>query len=338
MKKQFLLVLVFLFTAVSVMAQDVTRSPSGARFRIAKAGTGPKIKIDDIVTFNFVQKNGKDSVLMSSYQAGRPVKIKIQASKNIGDLMDVFTMLSLKDSAIVYIPTDSIFQGHDDQRPPFLTKGSDLVFNIKIERIQTLDEAIAENNRAIDSLKSQEKVDLNTYLANKRFANLKTTPSGLMYGITTPSLKPKPVAGDTVYVNYVGRTLAGKVFDTSIEAEAKKAGLIQPGRPYEPISFPLGSQAVIPGWEEGLMLMNSGSKGYFIIPSNLAYGEQGSGEDIKPYSTLFFEIELVKVARPVRAAAAKPAVKKPATTPAKKPVTTPKKPAAPVKKPVTKKS
>jgi hypothetical protein len=153
------------------------------------------------------------------------------------------------------------------------------------------------------------------------------------------------VNGDTVYVNYTGRTLDGKVFDSSIEAEAKKGGLEQPGRVYEPISFALGEGRVIPGWEQGLLLVNEGAKATFIIPSDLAYGPQGAGADIKPFSTLIFDLELVKVKKPAKPTAtpvkkpapAKPAVKKPAASsgkPAAKPATKP----APGKTTTTKKN
>jgi hypothetical protein len=176
-----------------------------------------------------------------------------------------------------------------------------------------------------------EKTTLAAYLADKKLP-LTTTASGLMYAVTTPSTGIKPAKGDTLLVNYIGATLDGNVFDTSIQSEATKAGLEQPGRAYEPIRLVVGNGEVIPGWDEGLLLFNQGSKGTLIIPSDLAYGEQGGGEVIKPFSTLRFDVELVKVIKPKPVAAPAPAatpVKKPTATPVKKPAaTTVKKPAA----------
>jgi FKBP-type peptidyl-prolyl cis-trans isomerase len=84
-------------------------------------------------------------------------------------------------------------------------------------------------------------------------------------------------AGKEVSVNYKGELLNGKVFDSSIEAEAKKANLNQGGRTYEPIKFTLGKGQVIKGWDEGIALLKKGGKAILVIPSPLAYGERGAG-------------------------------------------------------------
>jgi FKBP-type peptidyl-prolyl cis-trans isomerase len=119
-------------------------------------------------------------------------------------------------------------------------------------------------------------------------------------------------------VNYTGRMLDGKVFDSSIESVAKEAGLQQEGRKYEPIPVILGTTSVIQGWTEGLLLLNEGSKAKFIIPSSLGYGDQSAG-DIPPYSTLVFDVELVKI-KPIKHAPKPVAHKAPVkhTTAAKK--------------------
>jgi FKBP-type peptidyl-prolyl cis-trans isomerase FkpA len=109
-------------------------------------------------------------------------------------------------------------------------------------------------------------------------------------------------------VNYAGRNLDGTLFDSSIESVAKAGGLQQPGRTYEPLQVVIGTDSIIPGWNEGLLLLNEGSKATLIIPSALAYGAQGQG-DIKPYSTLVFDVELVKV-KPAKHPVPKPVVKK----------------------------
>lgn len=115
---------------------------------------------------------------------------------------------------------------------------------------------------------------------NKKNAGVKTTASGLQYLVINPGSGAKPAATDTVLVNYRGTLLNGTEFDSSYKRN-------------EPLSLSLNR--VIPGWTEGMQLMSAGAKYKFFIPYNLAYGERGAGQDIPPYSTLVFEIELLKV-------------------------------------------
>ena len=105
------------------------------------------------------------------------------------------------------------------------------------------------------------------------------TKSGLQYKIIKKGTGKKPKATDKVKVHYTGKLLDGRVFDSSIERG-------------EPIEFMLNQ--VIPGWTEGLQLMNEGSKYELYIPYNLAYGEQTMGISA-PGSTLIFEVELLEV-------------------------------------------
>ncbi|MDN3550364.1 FKBP-type peptidyl-prolyl cis-trans isomerase [Mucilaginibacter aquaedulcis] len=283
----------------------------GAFYQLFTNNTGEKIKLNDVITFNFIQKTDKDSILYSTYKAGKPVQAQIQPSQNVGDLMDVFPLLTVKDSALVKVPTDSVFKGHEESRPPFFPKGSYLTFILKIEKVQSLNDAIAEKKAEGQKLKDAEAASAGSYITSHKLTPV-TTASGLKYMVTRPSVKRKPLAGDTVLVNYTGRTLSGKVFDSSVETEAKGAGLDQPGRKYEPISVVLGQGQVIPGWDEGLLLLNEGSKATLIVPSSLAYGDRGAGEDIAPYSTLLFDVELVKVKPGKHAVAPKTGIMNPA--------------------------
>jgi len=118
--------------------------------------------------------------------------------------------------------------------------------------------------------------------ANASKAGVVTLPSGLQYEIITAGTGPKPTAADQVKCHYHGTTIDGKVFDSSVDRG-------------EPAVFPVGQ--VIPGWTEALQLMPVGSKWKLFIPAALAYGEKGAGADIKPNSTLIFEVELLEIVK-----------------------------------------
>jgi FKBP-type peptidyl-prolyl cis-trans isomerase FklB len=130
---------------------------------------------------------------------------------------------------------------------------------------------VAENNR-----KEGEAF----LAANKTKEGVVTLPSGLQYKVLTAGTGPKPTAADTVVCNYRGTFINGTEFDSSTAHG-------------EPSTFPVGR--VIPGWTEALQLMPVGSKWQLFIPSNLAYGQKGAGDDIPPNTTLIFEVELLSI-------------------------------------------
>ncbi|WP_443937778.1 FKBP-type peptidyl-prolyl cis-trans isomerase [Pedobacter sp. MW01-1-1] len=115
---------------------------------------------------------------------------------------------------------------------------------------------------------------------NKKRPGVQTTASGLQYEVLTAGTGAKPTETDSVLVHYSGKLINGNEFDSSYKRN-------------EPITLTL--DGVIRGWTEGLQLMNTGSKYRLFIPYTLGYGERGAGQDIPPYSTLIFDIELLKV-------------------------------------------
>jgi len=115
---------------------------------------------------------------------------------------------------------------------------------------------------------------------NARRPEVTQTKSGLQYEVLSEGSGRSPKATDTVRCHYEGRLLDGSVFDSSYQRG-------------EPADF--GLNQVIAGWTEGVQLMKEGAKYRFFIPYLLAYGERGAGSSIPPYSTLVFDVELIKV-------------------------------------------
>jgi len=115
---------------------------------------------------------------------------------------------------------------------------------------------------------------------NAKRSEVITLESGLQYEIMTAANGPIPTATDKVKVHYHGSLINGTVFDSSVNRG-------------EPATF--GVTQVISGWVEALQLMPVGSKWKLFIPSNLAYGAQGAGQQIGPHTTLVFEVELLEI-------------------------------------------
>jgi FKBP-type peptidyl-prolyl cis-trans isomerase FklB len=108
-------------------------------------------------------------------------------------------------------------------------------------------------------------------------------PSGLQYEVISSgdASGEKPTAASSVTTHYTGMLVNGTVFDSSVERG-------------EPATFPVNG--VIAGWTEALQLMVPGDKWKLYIPYDLAYGERGAGQDIPPFATLIFDIELISIA------------------------------------------
>lgn len=128
----------------------------------------------------------------------------------------------------------------------------------------------------------KEYIDQNeAYLAeNKNKAGVVVTSSGLQYEVVKMGTGPKPISESMVKVHYTGILIDGTEFDSSVKRN-------------EPAQFPVSG--VIAGWTEALQLMPVGSKFKLYIPQALAYGANGAGDVIKPYSTLIFDVELLEI-------------------------------------------
>ena len=146
----------------------------------------------------------------------------------------------------------------------------------------TLGAAFSEIHKRMEAEKAAQFetviAEANAFLAkNAERPEVTVTDSGLQYEIIHSGEGEKPTAQSTVRVDYHGTLLNGDVFDSSYDR----------GQPAE---FPVGG--VIKGWTEALQLMDVGDKWRLTIPHDLAYGEQGAGGAIQPYSTLVFDVEL----------------------------------------------
>lgn len=147
---------------------------------------------------------------------------------------------------------------------------------------------IQENNKAyLAKLEEEKKRKAEEFAKNQQKlvddlkAGMQQTESGLFYKITKKTEGAAPTAGKNVAVHYAGRLADGSEFDNSF-----KRG--------EPLQFPVGVGRVIPGWDEGIMLLKEGETATLLIPPTLGYGARGAGGVIPPNAWLVFDVELVK--------------------------------------------
>jgi len=202
-------------------------------------------------------------------------ELSSQADK-VGYILGYQMGRSLKDQGVTVAP-DRVIQG---LRYASVGTKSLLTDDEMRSVMMALQADIQAKNQVKDSAAAvANKKEGDAFLAeNRTKPGVKTTASGLQYKVIKEGAGPRPTAASTVTVHYRGTHLNGDEFDNSYQRN-------------EPATFPLNG--VIPGWSEGVQLMNSGAKYQFFIPANLAYGERGSPPAIGPNQTLIFEVELL---------------------------------------------
>lgn len=233
-----------------------------------------------------------DSALLPSHDD----ILMLQESQFAGDLYEGLAMMHKGDSASFIVNIDSTFKYLFGQpNLPEQYKSTDVMrFEIRLNDFypeseyaqhfaQKVRKANAERIEKMKADHPEETLkaaqDLAVYLDMKKIV-AEPTESGLIYVMTTEGNGEKPTAGQMVKVHYTGKLLDGTVFDSSVDRG-------------EPINIPIGVGQVIPGWDEGIMMMSKGEKGVLYVPYYLAYGDRQAGDKIVPFSNLIFEVELI---------------------------------------------
>jgi FKBP-type peptidyl-prolyl cis-trans isomerase FkpA len=259
-----------------------TKSGVGYKFHLEnKSASTPEIGSILTMRLNY---GSPDSVFYSTdFVPDGVMKLPLNESQYEGDLFEVLSMMHEGDSATFLLKAEPFFlkTAGFPQVPEFAQGLENLVFNISLDKVQTELQVMAEQEAQMAEAQSSEMVKMQEYLEENNIT-VEPNPSGMYYIEHTRGKGAKPQVGEKVKVHYTGTLLDGKKFDSSVDR----------GQPFE---FTLGVGQVIRGWDEGIALMNVGTKATFILPSSMAYGERGAGRDIPPFSPLLFEVELLEV-------------------------------------------
>lgn len=266
------------------------KTQGGLEYEIVKDEKGTnKPGVGDIVEMHMhvSYKDGKtDTTLFDSRKMNNnnPIPFPLPAPTFRGDVTEGFMMLTPGDSAIFRVSVDSI-KKTGAQLPDFMKSGTRIEYRTVLVSVKKASQAREEQEQ-----KSKEQVGKDEALLQEYFTknNLKPekTPSGMYYIIEKQGAGAKAQNGQMVTVNYTGRTLDGTIFDSNTDAAFHHA---------EPFKFLLGAGQVIRGWDEGVALMNKGSKGKLFIPSGMAYGPSSPNPKIPANAVLTFDIEVTDI-------------------------------------------
>ncbi|HSZ24724.1 MAG TPA: FKBP-type peptidyl-prolyl cis-trans isomerase [Cytophagaceae bacterium] len=269
-------------TVAPAPKKDYKKSPNGLLYKFFVNKEGVNAKSGDVLRLNFALKTEKDSLLRSTFKEGNPAELPLRSSPYKGSLEEGLMMMSVGDSASFLVNADSLFaKVFFTPLPPFIRKGSNVEFVIKMIHIMTEEEYKKEKEKTTAEMVAKEDQTIQEYLTKNNLKGTKTA-SGLYYVQTAAGNGVKAEKGKTVSVHYTGKLLNGTKFDSSVDR----------GQPFE---FGLGAGQVIQGWDEGIALMSVGEKGILLVPSVLGYGARGAGGAIPPNSVLIFDVELLGV-------------------------------------------
>jgi len=266
------------------------KTKSGLEYQIVRDEPGTqKPQPGDFVEINVIVRT-KDTVLMDSRKnMGKPVEFQMQHPQPKGDPIEGIMLMTKGDSAVFRIPIDSMIKP-GQPLPPFLKKGGMMEYDVVLVSIKTLEEKKAEDQVKVANQKGFDDSILQDYFTKNNIHPSKTA-SGLYYSITKEGSGNTPQKGQSVTVNYTGKTMDGMPFDSNVDTNFHHK---------QPFTVALGQGRVIPGWDEGLALLKKGSKATLYIPSTLAYGPQSPTPKIAPNSILIFDVEVtdIKDAKP----------------------------------------
>ncbi|MFD2717945.1 FKBP-type peptidyl-prolyl cis-trans isomerase [Hymenobacter monticola] len=286
-----------------------SRLPTGTEYRLFRKDAGGRYqpralapsdapyasRAGQVLTVFMEFRTGRDSVLMKS-RAVQPLPqpVALPAQPTRGGLEEALGLLLPGDSAVFRFQADTIFANTFRQSvPPFLRKGGNtLVVLASAQELVTMAEMTARHEKLQAEFAKKELAKSAGQLAKddaiiqvylkKNHATARKTAGGTYYILKKLGTGPTPKKGQNVRVLYRGTVLTtGQEFDSS----AKHGN--------EPFAFALGAGQVIQGWDQGIAMLNKGSKAVLLIPSPLAYGTRGAGADIPANAVLRFEVELV---------------------------------------------
>jgi FKBP-type peptidyl-prolyl cis-trans isomerase FkpA len=240
------------------------------------------VRVGSIVTLSL--KYGlKDSTLFDSKSISQPIILPVTAAQYEGDFYECLLLLKQGDSATFVLKAGPLFTKTFGQQsvPPFCTNESDIYFDVKVKKAQTQEEVDKETAVKNMEMEKEEMANLQAYVA-KNNITVQPTTTGIYYLETKKGTGKSAFKDGYVTAHYTVYLLGGEKLFSTIERG-------------EPVDFKFGSQFENKGFQEVISMMKEGGKANAIVPSAMAFGAQGAGSVVPPFSTLYYEIELVKI-------------------------------------------
>lgn len=260
-------------------SSNYTEHSNGLKYRFIESNTlGQNPENGDIVVLA-IKYYTVDHKLID---ASDYYRMQVTNSTYQGDLHSGLQMLQVGDSVCFMMDASNFYEKtRKSDLPKELKQGDELLIYLRLKNIISAESLISERRSLYHTDEQQELSLLKNYLERTNVSS-EPTSSGMYIIHQTEGSGDLAVKGNTLLVHYTGKTIDGKVFDTSWDKPA-------------PLQFTIGDGQAIAGWNEGFQFIKKGGKARLIIPSRLAYGKDGFRNIILPYSTLIFDVELIDI-------------------------------------------
>jgi FKBP-type peptidyl-prolyl cis-trans isomerase len=259
------------------------RTMHGIHYKLLSIGDDTQKAVPgDFITIDLAYKTINDSVFFMGRR-----KFQLTAPEYNGSVDECFAMLAQGEKAEFIINAQNFFkQTLQTDLPKFINPDADIKIVAAMSEIQTIEQYNKEKEAFlhwIEDFGEYEQVILKQFMQDNKLA-IPSSKSGMYYLTLKQGAGPQVKNGDTVVIDYEGKFLNGKFFDSTIKR-------------HEAFSFVYGTEwQVVPGLEEAIGKMHEGEKALVILPSDLAFGQGGSSTGIvPPFTSLIFEVELKKL-------------------------------------------
>ncbi len=241
---------------------------------------GTKAKPGDILNLRMTYHTDKDCLLFDSRMISDTFRLILKKPQYKGDINEALAMLGTGDSAQFKLNAEKFYVNTLKQSMPgYMTKESQVVFDVRLLKITPLKEYEKELTEAKKLKTEHEAQEIKDYI-NQHKLKGEFLSSGTFFSEQVKGKGAQANYEDELLINYSGYFLDGRPVDSNV---GKK-----------PLQCKVGSNGLIDGWNEALQRMNEGGKVTVVLPSSTAYGEEGYGP-VPPFTPLVFDIELIKV-------------------------------------------
>ena len=304
--KQFILLCILFCTCSTILqAQDKKNSlaggqtpsafsttPSGLQYKIIKDSVGTIYpEIGGFITFWFEIKNDKNLVISTHFSDRNPIGIPTPEAVYKPSIEEGFWLLTEGDSAVFLLNADSLYK-NTFNRPlqDGIAAGSKIKMTVRMGKVYTkkfVDSIMLIQEQQDPQLMADEiavyqkdSIAIQNYLTKNRLKGQATIGGAYVVKLNTNKTPGEFIAPlDTIQTTYIGKLLIeGTEFDRTPSGEY--------------FTFVVGIAEVIKGWDEGFQKLKHGDKAIILIPSRLAYGPGGAGNEIPPNAPILFEVEI----------------------------------------------